>query len=211
MFPVLHRPIRALRLAALLAAFVGQNLSACSPVTVAVGAGAAVGVAAAQEKGVSAAADDVRIRAEINGLWLQTDENLLYDIELQVQERRVLLTGSVEDPELRLKAVRLCWQVDGVEEVINEIEISDKSGFTNYTRDAQISTELRSTMLVDQDIRSINYSIETVNQTIFLMGVARSQDELDRVIDHARNIEYVRRVRNYVRVKEPDPEPEDET
>ena len=211
MFPVLHRPIRALRLAALLAALVGLNLPACAPVTVAVGAGAAVGVAAAQEKGVSAAADDVRIRAEINGLWLQTDENLLYDIELQVQERRVLLTGSVEDPELRLKAVRLCWQVDGVEEVINEIEISDKSGFTNYTRDAQISTELRSTMLVDQDIRSINYSIETVNQTIFLMGVARSQDELDRVIDHARNIEYVRRVRNYVRVKEPDPEPEDET
>ncbi len=211
MFPVLHRPTRAPRLAALLAALVGLNLSACSPVTVAVGAGAAVGVAAAQEKGVSAAADDVRIRAEINGLWLQTDENLLYDIELQVQERRVLLTGSVEDPELRLKAVRLCWQVDGVEEVINEIEISDKSGFTNYTRDAQISTELRSTMLVDQDIRSINYSIETVNQTIFLMGVARSQDELDRVIDHARNIEYVRRVRNYVRVKEPEPELEDET
>ncbi len=209
MYPVLHRSTRALRLAALLAALVGLNLPACAPVTVAVGAGAAVGVAAAQEKGVSAAADDVRIRAEINGLWLQTDENLLYDIELQVQERRVLLTGSVDDPELRLKAVRLCWQVDGVEEVINEIEIADKSGFTNYTRDAQISTELRSTMLVDQDIRSINYSIETVNQTIFLMGVARSQDELDRVIDHARNIEYVRRVRNYVRVKEP--EPEDET
>ncbi|MDJ0971410.1 MAG: BON domain-containing protein [Kiloniellales bacterium] len=209
MFPVMHRSTRVLRLAALLAALAGLNPSACAPVAIAAGAGAAVGVAVAQEKGVSAAADDVRIRAEINGLWLETDEDLLHDIELQVQERRVLLTGSVEDPELRLKAVRLCWQVDGVKEVINEIEISDKSGFANYSRDAQISTELRSTMLVDQDIRSINYSIETVNQTIFLMGVARSQDELDRVIDHARNIEYVRRVRNYVRVKEP--EPEDET
>ncbi|MDJ0936239.1 MAG: BON domain-containing protein [Kiloniellales bacterium] len=209
MFPVMHRSTRVLRLAALLAALAGLNPSACAPIAIAAGAGAAVGVAVAQEKGVSAAADDVRIRAEINGLWLETDEDLLHDIELQVQERRVLLTGSVEDPELRLKAVRLCWQVDGVKEVINEIEISDKSGFANYSRDAQISTELRSTMLVDQDIRSINYSIETVNQTIFLMGVARSQDELDRVIDHARNIEYVRRVRNYVRVKEP--EPEDET
>ena len=209
MFPVMHRSTRVLHLAALLAALAGLNPSACAPVAIAAGAGAAVGVAVAQEKGASAAADDVRIRAEINGLWLQTDENLLYDIELQVQERRVLLTGAVDDPELRLKAVRLCWQVDGVQEVINEIEISDKSGFTNYARDAEISTELRSTMLVDQDIRSINYSIETVNQTIFLMGVARSQDELDRVIDHARNIEYVRRVRNYVRVKEP--EPEDET
>ena len=211
MFPVMHRSTRVLRLAALLAALAGLNPSACAPIAIAAGAGAAVGVVVAQEKGVSAAADDVRIRAEINGLWLETDEDLLHDIELQVQERRVLLTGSVEDPELRLKAVRLCWQVDGVKEVINEIEISDKSGFANYSRDAQISTELRSTMLVDQDIRSINYSIETVNQTIFLMGVARSQDELDRVIDHARNIEYVRRVRNYVRIKEPDPEPEDET
>lgn len=209
MFPVMHRSTRVLRLAALLAALAGLNPSACAPVAIAAGAGAAVGVAVAQEKGASAAADDVRIRTEINGLWFETDENLLYDIELQVQERRVLLTGSVDDPELRLKAVRLCWQVDGVEEVINEIEISDKSGFTNYTRDAQISTELRSTMLVDQDIRSINYSIETVNQTIYLMGVARSKGELDRVVDHARNIEYVRRVRNYVRVKEP--EPEDET
>ena len=209
MFPVMHRSTQALRLAALLAALAGLNPSACAPIAIAAGAGAAVGVAVAQEKGVSAAADDVRIRTEINGLWLETDEDLLHDVELQVQERRVLLTGSVEDPELRLKAVRLCWQVDGVKEVINEIEISDKSGFANYSRDAQISTELRSTMLVDQDIRSINYSIETVNQTIFLMGVARSQDELDRVIDHARNIEYVRRVRNYVRVKEP--ETEDET
>ncbi len=209
MFPVVYRSTRVLRLAALLAALAGLSPSACAPVAIAAGAGAAVGVAVAQERGVSAAADDVRIRTEINGLWLQTDENLMYDIELQVQERRVLLTGSVQDPELRLKAVRLCWQVDGVKEVINEIEISDKSGFANYTRDAQISTELRSTLLVDQDVRSINYSIETVNQTIYLMGVARTQDELDRVIDHARNIEYVRRVRNYVRVKEP--EPEDET
>ncbi len=209
MFPVVHRSTRSLRLAAVLVALAGLGLAGCAPIGVAAGAGAAVGVAAAQEKGVGAAARDVRIRAEINGLWLQTDENLMYDIELQVQESRVLLTGSVQDPELRLKAVRLCWQVDGVKEVINEIEISDKSGFVNYTRDAQISTELRSTLLVDQEVRSINYSIETVNQTIYLMGVARSRDELDRVIDHARNIEYVRRVRNYVRVKEP--EPEDET
>lgn len=206
MFPVVHRSSRLARVAAVLAALAGLNLTACAPIGVAAGAGAAVGVAAVQEKGVGAAARDVRIRAEINGLWLQADERLLYDIELQVQESRVLLTGSVQDPELRLKAVRLAWQVEGVKEVINEIEISDKSGFVNYTRDVKISTELRSTLLVDQEIRSINYSIETVNQIIYLMGVARSQEELDRVIDHARNIEYVRRVRNYVRVKKPEPE-----
>ena len=204
MFPVVHHSTGFLRLAALLAVLSPLGLTGCVAAGVAAGAGAAVGVAAVQEKGVSAAARDIRIRTEINSLWLQADENLLYDIELQVQESRVLLTGSVEDPELRLKAVRLAWQVEGVKEVINEIEISDKSGFGNYARDVQISTELRSTLIVDKEVSSINYSIETVNQTIYLMGVAKSREELDRVIDHARNIEYVRRVRNYVRVKEPE-------
>ena len=204
MFPVVHHSTGFLRLAALLAVLSPLGLTGCVAAGVAAGAGAAVGVAAVQEKGVSAAARDIRIRTEINSLWLQADENLLYDIELQVQESRVLLTGSVEDPELRLKAVRLAWQVEGVKEVINEIEISDKSGFGNYARDVQISTELRSTLIVDKEVSSINYSIETVNQTIYFMGVAKSREELDRVIDHARNIEYVRRVRNYVRVKEPE-------
>lgn len=176
------------------------GLSAC--VAAGVGAGAAVGVAAVQERGITGAAEDVRIRTEINAAWLSANENLLYEIELQVQESRVLLTGSVEDPELIVEAVRLCWQVDGVKEVINEIEISDKSGFTNYARDGLISGELRSTLLLDKEISSINYSIETVNQVIYLMGVAQDQAELDRVVDHARNIEYVRRVVPYVRVKE---------
>ena len=205
MLAAVHRPRSGLRTLALLCLLgLTPALSGC--VGAAVGAGAAVGVAAAQDKGISGAATDIRIRTEINALWLKEDEDLLHDIELQVQEGRVLLSGVTPDPEVRLNAVRLSWQVDGVVEVINEIQVSDKSGFTDYARDTLISSELRSTLLLDKEVSSLNYSIETVNQTIFLMGVAQNQDELNRVVDHARNIEYVRGVRNYVRVKTPEDE-----
>lgn len=76
--------------------------------------------------------------------------------------------------------------------------MNDTSGLSNLARDTWISTKLKSTLLFDQDVSSIDYSIETVNQVIYLMGVAQSQVELDRVIGHAKNISYVRRVVSYV-------------
>ena len=180
------------------------GLNACVPAAI-VGTAAAVGVAAAQERGIEGTAEDIEIRTEINHLWLQADENLMYEVELQVQERRVLLSGTVTSPELRLKAVRLAWQAEGVKEVINEIEVTDESSVSDYARDTRITTELRSMLLFDQDVRSVNYSIETVNQVIYLMGVAQDEAELQRVVDHARNVAYVRRVVSYVQMKE-DPE-----
>lgn len=174
----------------------------CSVWGAAAGAGA-VGVTAAQtEKGFRRSMSDTEIRLAINDKWLQADEEMFRKVNLQVQEGRVLLTGNVRLPEQRVEAVRLCWQVPGVREVINEIEVSDKSGLSNFARDTWISTQLRSTILFDSAISSINYSIETVNQVVYLMGVAQSQEELDRVIGHAKDIAYVRDVISYVLLKD---------
>jgi osmotically-inducible protein OsmY len=167
-----------------------------------VGAGASAGVATAQERGFKGAMNDTEIRLHINDLWLQESLSLYSKINLQVQEGKVLLTGNVPDPETRLNAVRLAWQANGVREVINEIEVQDKSSLTDSAQDIWIATQLKTKLLVDSEVSSINYSIETVNQVVYLMGVAQSQAEIDRVIGHAKNISYVRRVVNYVRVKD---------
>jgi len=187
---------------ALLFAALGMSVGGCTPVGVAVGAGAGAGVAAAQERGFKGAMNDTEIRLQINDLWFQESVSLYSKINLQVQEGRVLLTGNVPDPETRLNAVRLAWQAHGVREVINEIEVKDKSSLTDSAQDVWIATQLKTKLLVDSEVSSINYSIETVNQVIYLMGVAQSQAELDRVIGHAKDISYVRRVVNYVRVKD---------
>lgn len=165
--------------------------------------GAAVGVTAAQtEKGFRRSVADTDIRIAINDLWFKADEEMFRKVNLQVQEGRVLLSGNVPKPEQRVEAVKLAWQAPGVREVINEIEVNDTSGLTDAARDTWISTELKTTLLFDSEVSSIDYSIETVNQVVYLMGVAQSEAELKRVIGHAKDIAYVRRVVSYVLLKD---------
>ncbi|WP_241503745.1 BON domain-containing protein [Ferruginivarius sediminum] len=189
------------RIAVGAAVVLGLLQAACSPVGVAAGAGATAGVAAAQDRGISGAIADSDIRVQINHLWLQEDEEMYRKVSLQVQEGRVLVTGVVPSEEMRSDAVRLAWQADGVKEVINEVEVSKGGGIEDFARDTWISAQLKSKLLFDGDVSSINYSVETVNGVIYLLGVAQTQAELDRVLNHARNLAHVRKVVSYVRVK----------
>ncbi len=189
-------------------ASLGNMTSACAVAVV--GGGAAAGAIAVQDRGAKGVLSDTRIRTDINNLWYEESRDLYSRINLQVQEGRVLLSGRVVDPQTRVDAVRLAWQVDGVKEVINEIEIDDDTTLTDRVRDTKIGIEMRNKLRFDKDVRSLNYSVEVVNQQIFLIGVAQDQAELDRVMAHARDVRYVRRVVNYVRIKEP-PAPESQS
>lgn len=119
-------------------------------------------------------------------------------LDVTVRDGRALLTGRAATADERVEAVRLAWQVNGVKEVINEIGIGDESSLSDKATDAWITAQLRTKLLTDSDITSGNYTIETINQTIHLMGRARSQVELDRVRDYARNIARVRQVVSHV-------------
>jgi osmotically-inducible protein OsmY len=164
--------------------------------------GCAIATSPAQERGFTGAVSDTAIRTEINALWINHNVKMASDVQLSVTEGRVLLTGKVDDPQLRVDAVRLAWQADGVREVINEVQVvSKEAGLQEYARDSWITTRLRTELLMDASVRSINYSIDVVGGTVYLMGIARSQAELDRVLNHARNLPYVKQVVNYVLLK----------
>lgn len=158
-------------------------------------------VTASQERGFQGALQDSEIRLHINHLWFQESEELFSSLYLQVQDGRVLVTGKVADPESRVTAARLVWQVNGVREVINEIEVTDKSSLTSYARDNWIIAHLKTKLLLDRDVSAINFSIESVNQVVYLLGVAQHAEELERVIAHAKEIAYVRRVVSHVSLK----------
>ncbi|MCE8000697.1 MAG: BON domain-containing protein [Rhodobiaceae bacterium] len=176
-------------------------LSACSVPGMVIGAGATAGIAAAEERGVETALDDLQIDVEIKRQFLELDENLLAAISTEVHDGRVLLTGVVDEPEMRMTAARLSWGVDGVAEVINEIKVAGDASIAQASKDIFISTELRARLMGDGDVSAINYSIETVRGTVYLLGIARTQGELQRVINHARNVSGVRNIVPYVRVK----------
>ena len=172
-------------------------------ITAAIGAGTETAVVAAQERSVGNAVDDAGILLAIKTLYAKQDvKDLLANVEVKSVEGRVLLTGNVDKPDSQIEAVRLAWQVSGVKEVMNEIQISDKSGFWNYTKDVWISSQVRTRLVFGKDIRSINYSVITVNQVVYLMGIAQSEDELARATNVASTTSYVQRVVSYVRLKD---------
>jgi len=184
-----------------LAALLSSGLSGCEPVGIAAGAGATVGVAAAQEGGIRGGVTDAAIRVKITDLWMKHSFDLYRRLSMTVKEGRVLITGTVPDPDMRVDAVRLAWQADGVKQVINEITIDQDGGVTGYLNDAWITSQLKTYLTIDKYIQSINYSVDTVNGTVYIMGIAQDQKELDRVLDHARNIKYVKNVVSYVRLR----------
>lgn len=175
-------------------------MAGCAPVGIVVGAGAAAATASQTEKGLNQVVDDTRIRAELNGAFFSADADLYQRVAFTVEEGRVLLTGRVPTPDDRIAANRLVWTIDGVREVINELQVDDESGLTDSGRDLWIAARLRGQLLVDDQISSINYSIDVVNRIVYVMGVARSDAELARVLGHARELSYVKSVVSYVRV-----------
>ena len=153
------------------------------------------------EKSLGQSASDQRIEKEIGDRLFQADRKLYEAVEYEVEEGRVLLSGQVQSVQDRLDAVRLVWQIRGVTEVINEVTVGDEASVTDFARDAWITSQIDSKLLLDKEVRSLDYSVETVDQVVYLMGIAQSQAALDRVVAHAKNVEYVRRVVSYVRVK----------
>ncbi|MDO9127105.1 BON domain-containing protein [Parvibaculum sp.] len=174
-------------------------LSGCVPLVA--GAGGAAMVGAAQERGLEQAVDDNEIAFEINRKLLAKDSSLYRGVSTQVQKGRVLLTGTVPKAEDRVAVTRIVWSIGGVKEVINELNVGESGGFTQSMSDTSISTKLRTRLLGDKNVSSINYSIETVRGTVYLMGTAINQAELDRVVAHARDISGVRNVVSYVEVR----------
>jgi len=190
--------MRYSRLAAIAACCI--SLSGCLGLFVAAGGETAAVVA--QERSVGNAVDDAGMLVQIKALFAKTDyKDLLANVEVKVVEGRVLLTGNVNKPESQVEAVRLTWTVAGVREVIDEIQINDKSGFWNYTRDVWISTQIRTRLIATKGIRSINFSVITVNQVVYIMGIAQDQAELDKVSYICSTTSYVQRVVSYANLK----------
>lgn len=182
-------------------ALLGLPLAGCTAAGAAVGAGATLGVAAAQEGGLTQAATDAAIRLKVNDLWFKHSLEMYRKLDMTVREGRVLITGSVPTQDMRVDAIRLAWQADGVRQVINEISVDNGNGIQGFVTDTWVTGNLKTRIMLDKYVQSINYTIDTVGGTVYLMGVAQDQAELDRVTEHARNLQHVKNVVSYVRLR----------
>ena len=173
-------------------------LGGCAGVVI--GGGAAVGTAAYQERDVRGVARDLATATKLRTKLLDAGEAYVTGVGIEVYEGRVLLTGTLEKEPMRAAAVNLAWKTEGVKDVINEIQIG-QSSLRDIARDSWITAQLKTKITFDKKILAINFSIETVNGIVYLIGIAQDQGELDRILTHGRGIDYVRRIISHVRVK----------
>ena len=177
-------------------------LGACSPIALTAGAGAATTVAASEARGLGGTTEDWGTRIAVNDLWFKHDEEMHLRVDLQIYEGRLLLTGLVPREDMRTDAVRLAWQPENVKEVINEIKIGGSRAPDVYATDKFVTTQLKAKLLLTKGISSINYSLTTIEGTVYLLGVAQSQEELDRVFSVVRNQANVQDVVSHVLLRD---------
>ena len=172
------------------------SLSGCTSAVI--GIGTAAIAASKTEKGFSTSVADTQIRAKLTGQFIKSDFSLLTAADVSVNDGAVLLTGKVKTPEEKVLATKLTWEVRGVREVVNELQITDSSSIKDIAKDLAASATLRTKLITDSGISSLNFSIDVVNGTVYLSGVAANADEMNRVVAHARDVRFTQQVVDYI-------------
>ncbi len=177
-------------------------LTACTPVGIAVGAGATAGSIILETRSLEDSIKDRAIQAAINQRIADENMETFGAISIDVVEGRVLLTGIITSQETRLNVVKYSWAEEGVEEVVDEILVAPTLGIFDFSNDLWIKTQLLSAITFDKDVLATNYEISVVGERVYLFGISENKAEVDRVIAHAREIPYVRRVISHMRNKD---------
>ena len=177
----------------------GLLFSGCTPAVV--GVGTAAVAASSTEKGITTSVSDGLVFTKIQDNFLKTDATLSQFVDVTVNDGAVLLTGRLKTPEEKVLATKLTWEVRGVSEVVNEIQVTDKSSIKDVAKDLAASAQLRGKLIADDSVSSLNFSIDVVNGTVYLSGVANDAEEMNRVVSHARDLRFAQQVVNYITLR----------
>lgn len=176
-------------------------LHSCSPVGVLAGSGATTMVVAEGDRTIGGVVDDTTIKINLSALYLESSPSMFVNINTNVIEGRVLLTGIVDTQEVRIEAIRKTWEVEGVNEVINEIQIGDRSTIKEYANDLWINTQVRGLAAKTIGLRSLSYNFETIRGKVFIAGITSRPEQLNELISTIKTIKGVKEIINYVILK----------
>ena len=178
------------------------NLISCSPANILATGGATGMVVAEGDRSFGSVVDDATIKINIAAKFINSDDNIFVDISTSVLEGRVLLTGLVENQEIRIDAVRRVWEVEGVKEVVNEIQIGNRESLKEYAQDVWITTQVKGLAAKTIGLRSMAYNFETIQGKIYIVGITSRPEQLEEIIEMAKTVKGVTEIVNYVIIKE---------
>jgi osmotically-inducible protein OsmY len=171
----------------LLLFFIGLVLSGCVGVASKGIFGTGVSVAL-DPRTVGTQVDDSIMQKNLAGRILLMDKKYLLSVKTKVLDGRIFLTGKVDNPEEKLKLTKLAWETSGVRSVRNDIKIKEEFNFQQSAKDILITSQLRSAMIFNKNIKATNYQIDTYKKKIYVYGIALTSDEKDLVVKEAEEI-----------------------
>ena len=132
--------------------------------------------------------DDSIMQKNLAARMILLDKKYLLSVKSKVLDGRIFLTGKVENPEDKLKLTKMAWETEGVRSVRNDIKVKEDFNFKQSAKDLLITSQLRTALILDKEIKSTNYQIDTYKKKIYIYGIAMTSDEKDKVIDEAKQV-----------------------
>ncbi len=166
---------------------IGLILSGCAGVASKGIFGTGVSVAF-DPRTVGTQVDDSIMQKSLSTRIVLMDKKYLLTIKTKVLDGRIFVTGKVDNPEEKLKITKLAWETNGVRSVRNDLKIKEDFNFKQSAKDILITSQLKTAMIFNKNIKATNYQIDTYKKKIYIYGIALTSDEKDLVISEAKEI-----------------------
>ena len=132
--------------------------------------------------------DDSIMQKNLQARLILTKKKYLVKISVKVLDGRIFLGGKVDEPEEKLKITKMAWETKGIRSVKNNIVIKQKFSFKNTVKDILITSQLRTALILNKNVKAANFNIDTINQKTYVFGIAHSENEKKEIIQEAKQI-----------------------
>ena len=138
--------------------------------------------------------DDSIMQKSLSARILAKDKKYFLSVKSKVIDGRIFVTGKVDSPEEKLQITKIAWETKGARSVRNYVKIKEEFNFKQSAKDVLITTQFRTALIINKNIKATNYQIDTYKKKIYVYGIAQTSEEKDLVISEAKEVLDVKNV-----------------
>ena len=175
------------------------NLQSCAAPILG-GVGAVAFSSSAQEKGLGTSINDKVTYLKLRNIIYEWNSSVSEKISISVDDGSILVTGQLKNVETKINLTKVIWEVNGVKEVNNKVQISETSNLKNIAKDLASLGEIRARLMASKELNSLNFSVDVVNNIAYISGIASSAKEIAIVSQIAQEAKFIKEVQNFIKV-----------
>ena len=175
------------------------NIQSCA-VPILSGVGAVAISSSAQEKGLGTSINDKVVYLKLRNAIYDWKPLVSQKISISVDNGSILVTGQLKNIDTKINLTKVIWDVNGVKEVNNKVQISETNNLKNIAKDLASLGEIRARLMASKELNSLNFSVDVVNNIAYISGIASSAKEIAIVSQIAQEAKFIKEVQNFIKV-----------